>query len=96
MILLEREYADENLLRCIFFQTWGILTSLKSQTWVPPKGPVLKIFASLTMVIIFVNSAPFYSQLLCTNIKFIKCKTNNYFGFGFVDVKHRVLNSEKT
>ena len=39
------------MLRGLFFEAWGSLTSLKSQTWdphlkVPPRGLVLRIFTS--------------------------------------------------
>ena len=43
--------APPNLLRGLFFQAWGSLTNLKSQTWdtqlkLPPGGLVLRIFTS--------------------------------------------------
>ena len=50
-VVLPREYADYFFLRGLFFQAWGSLTSLKSQTRgpqlkVPPGGLVLRIFTS--------------------------------------------------
>ena len=49
--VLGRQYADFILLRGLFLQAWGPLTSLKSQTRdlqlkVPPGGLVLRIFTS--------------------------------------------------
>ena len=50
-MLLGTEYADSILLRGLFFQAWGPLTNLKSQTRdpqlkVPPGGLVLRSFTS--------------------------------------------------
>ena len=43
-------YAQLNFAHCLYFQAWGSLKSLKSQTWnprqVPPGGLLLRIFIS--------------------------------------------------